>query len=360
MKHKHRIVIAAGGTGGHFFPALALGMQLKKHNIDITFLTDERTVFPEELIACADIMRIRLSKLKGLKGYLLFVLRMVYALPTLLRWLHKNQVDAVVGFGGYPSVPALLAAALLKVPIVLHEQNAKAGRVNRMFAKWAKIITVAFEHTEDLTDKFTSKCRVTGNPVRPRFVQLQSSEVPWDQKNVCLILGGSQGAAVMSKWIAPTIASLPKERVRGMVFMHQSRPEDLESVRALYAANDIHAHVETFFTNVPELMQRARFVIARAGASTISELAVLGCPAILLPYPNAMDDHQASNARAVALGGGAIVIDERTADVKYLESTLLNMLQDEDMLLTMSSQMKAMGVVDASERMHHAIISILS
>ncbi len=355
----HHIVIAAGGTGGHFFPALALGLQLKKHNIDITFMTDERTVFPEESMNFVRIMRIRLSKLKGIKGYLIFILRMLYALPMLLRWLLKNQVDAVVGFGGYPCVPTLLAAWFLKIPIILHEQNAKAGRVNRIFAKWAKIITVAFENTENLTDKFQLKCILTGNPVRERFLQLQAQELPWAQKNVCLILGGSQGATVMAKWIAPAIANLPKGLLRGIMVMHQSRPEDLESVRSLYAAKGVQAEVATFFTHVPELMSKARLVIARAGASTIAELTTMGCPAILLPYPNAMDDHQTSNARAVALSGGAVFMDEKTADRNYLESTLQNMLQDKDVLLTMSSKMKAMGVTDATEKMHRAIASVL-
>jgi UDP-N-acetylglucosamine--N-acetylmuramyl-(pentapeptide) pyrophosphoryl-undecaprenol N-acetylglucosamine transferase len=359
MKHRHHIVIAAGGTGGHFFPALALGMQLKKHNIDITFMTDERTVFPEESMNCARIMRIRLSKLKGVKGYLMFLARMLYALPRLVYWLFKNQVDAVVGFGGYPSVPTLLAALLLNIPLILHEQNAKAGRVNRIFAKWAKIITVAFEDTVHLTDQFQSRCILTGNPIREGFVKIQTLDLPWVRKNVVLILGGSQGAAVMAKWVAPTIAHLPQEWLKGIEIMHQSRPEDLETVKTLYAEKGLQAEVETFFTNVPQLMSRARFAIARAGASTIAELAAMGCPAILLPYPDAMDDHQAANARAVALAGGAVFIDERSADRNYLESILQNMLQDQDMLLTMSSKMKAMGVVDAAEKMHQAIASIL-
>ncbi|MBN9565954.1 MAG: undecaprenyldiphospho-muramoylpentapeptide beta-N-acetylglucosaminyltransferase [Alphaproteobacteria bacterium] len=359
MKNSNHIVIAAGGTGGHFFPALALGLLLRKKNIDVTFMTDERTVFPEESQKAIRIKRIRLSKLKGIKGYIISITRMIYALPKLLRWLLGHRVDAVVGFGGYPSVPTLLAAVFLKIPIILHEQNAKAGRVNRLFAKRAKIITVAFENTENLTDKFQSKCILTGNPIRHRFVELQGQEVLLKQKKVCLILGGSQGAAVMAKWVAPAVANLPKPLLETMQIIHQSREEDLVAVKTLYAERGVQAEVATFFSNVPDLMQKARFAITRAGASTIAELTAMGCPAILLPYPHAMDDHQTSNAMAIAQSGGAVFVDEKTGDRNYLESVLRNMLQDDDVLLSMSSKMKAMGVTDAAERMCRAITSIL-
>ncbi len=297
-------VVAAGGTGGHLFPAEAVARILVDSGALVHLLTDGRADAFADRVPGVTVDRVRAGRLGG------GPLNAAYGLAELAvgvvqarRLLRRLKPAAVVGFGGYPSVPTMLAAAQLGLPTLIHEQNAVFGRANRLLAPRAHRIATGFAETIGLRPADRVRAIYTGNPVRPAIRAIGAvAYVPPDGDGPIelLVVGGSQGARIFGEIVPAALAALPAELRARLHVAQQARPEDNVAVGGALFALGIPAEVRTFFDDMPSRLKRAHLAICRAGASTIAELAASGRPAVLVPYPYAMDDHQSANARAFA------------------------------------------------------------
>jgi len=349
------IVIAAGGTGGHFFPAEALAAELLARGRRIALLTDARSGgLRSEVFAGHDHHVIRGAGIAG-RG----IARAAQAIVAIAAGtvqsrsiLARLRAAAVVGFGGYPSVAPTLATRLMRhrPAVILHEQNAVLGRANRFLAGRADALALSFAGTERVPE--TAATVVTGNPVRPAIAALAETTYapPTDTINL-LILGGSLGARVFSDVVPPALAALPAHLRARLTVVQQCRPEDLDRVRAAYAQAGISAELAAFFPAMADRLTRAHLVIARAGASTVAELAVAGRPSILVPLPGAIDDHQSANARALADARGASVIAQPGFMPASLAERLALLLNAPDMLAHAAHAARRVACPDATVRL---------
>jgi UDP-N-acetylglucosamine--N-acetylmuramyl-(pentapeptide) pyrophosphoryl-undecaprenol N-acetylglucosamine transferase len=356
------IVIAAGGTGGHFYPAEALATTLIERGRWVVLMTDARSgalkstvfdarnqyVLPGAGIAGRGAVRA---------GKAMFSLAAGVARARAI--MTSIRPAAVVAFGGYPSVPPVLATRLLRErpPVILHEQNAVLGRANRFLARHASVLALSFAGTTRVPPKISRL--VTGNPVRPAVTILSQAgyEAPAGPRHDgsiqggsirLLILGGSLGARVFSDIVPSAIARLPVAIRARLHVTQQCRAEDLEGVRAAYAASEISAELAPFFRDVADRLRAAHLVISRAGASSVAELAVAGRPSILVPLPNAIDDHQSANAKALADAGGAWVIPQAHFTAAALATQLSELLPDPAALAGAASFARLVARPDAT------------
>jgi UDP-N-acetylglucosamine--N-acetylmuramyl-(pentapeptide) pyrophosphoryl-undecaprenol N-acetylglucosamine transferase len=273
--------------------------------------------------------------------------------------LRRLAPAAVVGFGGYPSVPTMLAAAQLGLPALIHEQNAVFGRANRMLAPRAHRIATGFPETQGLRAADRGRTVHTGNPVRPPIQAVGTMPyAPPGETIELLVTGGSQGAHVFSEIVPPALAMLPAELRQRLHVAQQARPEDKDAVVAQYRELGIAADVDSFFTDMPERLRRAHLVICRAGASTIAELAAAGRPAVLIPYPHATDDHQTANARALAAAGGAWTIVQSSLTAGVLAERIASLLDDAAALTTAAERARGFGRRDAAERLCRLLLGL--
>ncbi len=356
----HHIVLAAGGTGGHLFPAEALAAELLGRGCRLTVLTDSRGAVMGEAVSglAVQIISARsvagglFSKLKGLVGLARGYMQARAALARL-------RPAAVVGFGGYPSLPTVLAAQHRRIPLVLHEQNAVLGRTNRVFAKGASRIATSFPQIAKLPGQVPTI--LTGNPVRPAFAALRDTPFPMLDTSGpihLLITGGSQGARIFSDVVPDAIALLPDTLRARLRLTQQCRPEDLARVRQRYADLGVMAELSSFFNDIPARLAACHLAICRAGASTLAELTTLGRPAILVPYALAMDDHQTANARALVAAGGAWLVGQAEANPALLANHLLAVLTNPSQLVCAAAAAHAQGVPDAARRLADAVLSL--
>jgi UDP-N-acetylglucosamine--N-acetylmuramyl-(pentapeptide) pyrophosphoryl-undecaprenol N-acetylglucosamine transferase len=265
----------------------------------------------------------------------------------------------VIGFGGYPTVPPVLAAALLRVPAVIHEQNGVMGRANRLLARWAGLIATGFPSVKGLPAEARGQVVHTGNPVRPSVIEAARSSfaAPGTGESLrLLVFGGSQGARVMSDVVPKAVERLAPEARARLSIVQQARGEDLDRVRSAYAGLGVQAEVEPFFKDMPARMAAAHLVIGRSGASTVAELAVIGRPSILVPLPGAIDQDQAANAAALGDVGAAAVIAQGAFTPERLEQELLARLHDPETLTRAAAAAKSTGIVDAAERLAQAVL----
>jgi UDP-N-acetylglucosamine--N-acetylmuramyl-(pentapeptide) pyrophosphoryl-undecaprenol N-acetylglucosamine transferase len=348
-------VIAAGGTGGHFFPAEALAAELVRRGRRIALMTDARAA-KNSSTAFAGRERFVLSG-AGIAGRGAW--RGAMAMGALAagtfqarKILARIDAAAIVGFGGYPSVAPVLATRLLRrrPTVLLHEQNAVLGRANRLIATFAD--TLALSHAGTTLVPAGVRTLLTGNPVRPPIAALAGGGYAAPAVEIrLLVLGGSLGARVFSEIVPPALALLPEAlRIRLQV-TQQCRAEDLDGVRAAYATSGIAADLAPFFADVATLLQNAHLVIARAGASTVAELGVAGRPAVLVPLPGAIDDHQTANARSLADAGGAWMLPQSGFTPDALAGQLEKMLATPDILRDAAAKAAGRGHVEAAERL---------
>jgi len=307
-------VLAAGGTGGHMVPAHALAAELKARGHGVLLITDERGARFPGLFEGVPVHILPAGRLGGGPiGWLKAAGAVVKGRGEAKRLYREHRPDAVVGFGGYPAFPSLLAASSMNIPTVLHEQNAVLGRVNRLLAGDAEAICTAFEQVDRLKPKFANKTVLIGNPVRAEIAKLGELPFPpFDEVAPLKILvtGGSQGASILSRVVPAGLGMLAPSLRRRLQIVQQCRPEDIERVRAQYAELGIPAELTTYIENMPDKLADAHLIIGRAGASTVAELAAAGRPAILIPFAAATDDHQTANAREMVKAGGARAIKE--------------------------------------------------
>lgn len=305
-------VLAAGGTGGHLIPAFALATELHARGHHVALITDARGAKipgkPDFLTAhVLPAGRLGKNPVALLKG-----LRAIWQGRSMaLRLFESFAPSCVIGFGGYPALPALLAARAAGIPTVIHEQNAVLGRVNRYLAKGVDAIATAYPEVDRLDPRWWGKVHLVGNPVRPEVLTLRGEPFPEfseDSLFRVLVTGGSQGASVLAQVVPDGLAMLPPALRHRLQVTQQCRPEDLEAVRARYAAHEIPAELGTYFEDMASRLAGAHLFVGRAGASTIAELTAVGRPAILVPLPIATDDHQAANTREMVKAGGARAI----------------------------------------------------
>jgi UDP-N-acetylglucosamine--N-acetylmuramyl-(pentapeptide) pyrophosphoryl-undecaprenol N-acetylglucosamine transferase len=357
-----RYVLAAGGTGGHLFPAEALAMELLAEGSEVHLVSDARAEgfagrFPQIVTH-----HVRAAQLGGGAAHAAHAIGEL-AIGTLQarRLLRRLSPACVIGFGGYASIPTMLAAVSLALPTVLHEQNAVLGRANRLLAPRVRRIATGFPSPVGLRAADRPRASRIGNPVRPAVLALARTKYRAPQRGGAielLVLGGSQGARIMSEAVPPALAALPA-RLREMLRVsHQARPEDLPDAEAIYRKNRIQAEVQSFFTDVPERLARAQLAICRAGASTLAELAVVGRPAVLIPYLYATDDHQAANARAFAQAGAGWVIAQPELRPDTFALYLENLLGDFTAMSDAAQQASDFGRPDAARHLAQLAIEL--
>jgi UDP-N-acetylglucosamine--N-acetylmuramyl-(pentapeptide) pyrophosphoryl-undecaprenol N-acetylglucosamine transferase len=331
-------VLAAGGTGGHLIPAFALATELERRGHHVALITDERGAnipgkpdfLPAHVLPAGRFGKNPLNWIKGLRA-------IGQGRDMALRLFESFEPSAVVGFGGYPSLPALLASTSAAIPSVLHEQNAVLGRVNRFMAGRVEAIATAYPEIRRLKPKHADKVHLVGNPVRGEVLQLREEPFPAfteDGLLRVLVTGGSQGASVLSEVVPDGLAMLQPALRSRLQVTQQCRPEDLEAVRERYRNHDIPAELGTYFEDMAARLADAHLFIGRAGASTIAELTAVGRPAILIPLPIATDDHQAANAREMAKKGGARMIRQENFTAKELAKQIQAMAQNPQSLAT--------------------------
>ena len=347
------IIIAAGGTGGHMFPAQALAEALLDRGWRVRLSTDERGAryagnFPDEVeiveVASATFAR------GGPVAKILAPLRILTGVIGASFRMATDRPAIVVGFGGYPTIPAMSAAWLLRVPRMIHEQNGVLGRVNRFFAKRVDRIACGTWPT-DLPEGVRGVH--TGNPVRGAVLERAGAGYipPGDYPMSILVIGGSQGARILSDVVPPAIASLPMKYLRNLRVSHQARGEDQARVTRYYAEHGVTAEVAPFFNDVPRRLSEAQLVISRSGASSVADIAVVGRPSILVPYAAATGDHQSANARGLAHAEAAIVIPESRLDVETLSAQIRAILKSPDGALRMAINALGEGRPDATDRL---------
>ncbi len=357
------VMLAAGGTAGHLFPAFALAQELGRRGVVVDLVTDERgdrygTGFParavHEIPAATPVGRSPQAAAKAA----ITITRGVGAAYALLG---RVAPAAVVGFGGYPTVPPLLAARLRRIPTAIHEQNAVLGRANKMLAKRVGAIATSFATTRHLDEALAARVTVTGNPVRDAVID-------WSQRAYrapdpggpfsLLVFGGSQGARYFSDAVPPALAALPEELRSRLRVTQQCRPEDLERVKAAYGAAGIAADLASFFNNLPDRMAGAHLVMGRAGASTVAELSVMGRPSILVPLPTAIDNDQLNNALSLSGAGGAWTVEQKDLSTERLSSELAQLMQTPDRLAAAAVKARATGKPDAVVRLADLVLTV--
>jgi UDP-N-acetylglucosamine--N-acetylmuramyl-(pentapeptide) pyrophosphoryl-undecaprenol N-acetylglucosamine transferase len=355
------IILAAGGTGGHMFPAEALARTLIARNFRVALITDQRGQAFGEILPAVTVHRIRASRLpRHTLDRLKAVIEMGLGGLEASRLLRKLGPSVVVGFGGYPSIPTVFAAALAKIPIVLHEQNALLGRANRRLAARARVIATSFEKVSGIPPGV--RTTLTGNPVRSGIIAVR--DAPYtaptqDGPLSILVTGGSQGARIFSEIMPAAAALLPEALKARLRIVQQCRPEDIDTVTAEFRAAGITAELSTFFSDIPARLAACHLAITRSGASTVAELGVAGRPSILIPYPFATDDHQTSNAEAYAKGGGGWVISQRILTPKFLAERIVALASRPDTLVRAAEAARKEGRPDAADRFADVVISAI-
>ncbi|WP_339716745.1 undecaprenyldiphospho-muramoylpentapeptide beta-N-acetylglucosaminyltransferase [uncultured Sneathiella sp.] len=353
---KKNIVLASGGTGGHIFPARALAEELTARGFAVTLITDGRGEKFEQLFPGVSILQVKAGSpsVRGIVGKIKAVASLIIGFFQARRALRRLKPAVVVGFGGYPSMPPAAAAASLGIPLLLHEQNAVLGRVNKLLANHARIIATSFDHTESPDNEIANKMIYTGNPVRrailPLFGRHYESLTPEGEIKL-LVLGGSQGATILSKVVPTALAALPEDLKSRLHVTQQCRAEDLEAVRTVYSGANIDANLSTFFDNVAELLGECHLAITRSGASTLSELTVAGRPSLLVPYKHAMDDHQRKNGENAVARGAARLILQDNFTVEEATRQLTYLLRHPDCLSVMASAASSLGEIHAAEKL---------
>ena len=343
-------VVAAGGTGGHMFPAEALARTLQARGWRIILATDHRGEAYAHAFPADDRMALDAATGRGPIGLLKAGLTISRGVMQARKVMAKAGPAVVVGFGGYPSAPALIAAITQGRRTLIHEQNAVLGRTNRYLAPHVRAVASAFP---DLR-RTPSEPVLVGNPVRPDIRAL--FERAWTAPTArgpihVLVTGGSQGARILAETTPRSLAALPEALRRRLKVMQQSRPETLEAARQIYLEAGIEAEVAPFFRDMAERLSKAHLVIGRSGASTCSELAVAAIPSILIPLKIAMDDHQRFNAMSLVHVGAAKMVLEDDLTVDSLTAVLVELLSDPAGLATMSAAARTVALPDAAERL---------
>jgi UDP-N-acetylglucosamine--N-acetylmuramyl-(pentapeptide) pyrophosphoryl-undecaprenol N-acetylglucosamine transferase len=356
------VIVAAGGTGGHLFPAEALAVALSRRGVTVDLVTDERAsrygefpghathIVPSATFAGRNPFHIAAVTSKLSRG--------TVAALLLLRRLHPA---VVIGFGGYPTIPPLLAAVLRGIPTVVHEQNGVLGRANRLLARRVQAIATGFRGLLADDPRLAAKVTHTGNPIRPAVVE--AAGVPYPDLHGplrILVFGGSQGARVMSDVVPPAIELVPMAVRARLSVTQQARDEDIERVRSAYKYFGVAAEVEPFFRDLPARIAASHLVISRSGASTVAELAAIGRPAILVPLPHALDHDQRANAGMLGQAGGAIVMEQTHFTPDRVAAEIAGLAAAPEKLAAMAAAARGQGILDGADRLADLVMGFVA
>ncbi|MEK7343282.1 MAG: undecaprenyldiphospho-muramoylpentapeptide beta-N-acetylglucosaminyltransferase [Pseudomonadota bacterium] len=362
MSISRHFVLAAGGTGGHMIPAHAVAEELMARGHRVALVTDERGAKIPGIFEAAQVHVMPAGRMTKNPMSWPGALKAILAGRAMARRLNETfRPTAVVGFGGYPAMPALLGALADGVPTAIHEQNAVLGRVNRLLAGRVNAIATAYPDLQRLKSKYADKVHLVGNPVREEVKQLREEEFPaLTDESVfrVLVIGGSQGATILSSVVPEGLSMLPVALRRRLQVTQQCRAEDIERVRKTYAEMEIPADLATYFNDVPEKLGWSHLVIARAGASTLAELTCAGRPAILIPLPSAMDDHQTANAKEMTEAGGARTIPQSRFTAVELAKQMQKMAMEPGALQNAAKRAWTCGRPNAARDMADLLESI--
>ncbi len=357
------VLIAAGGTGGHLFPAEALAHELGARGLTVHLATDHRVAayggdFPAEAV---HIISSATFGDRSVLGLARSAVRLGLGQAQSFALVRRVRPAVAIGFGGYPTLPPLLAASLLRVPTIIHEANAVMGRANRFLAGRVTAIATSFAAT-GLMGTGKDKAVFTGNPVRPRVI---AAVKPYEKPDLAgdfrlVVFGGSQGARVFSQLVPPALAELPADLRGRLRLVQQGRPEDAERLQMSLAALGIRSEIAPFFSDLPARIAEAHLVVCRSGASSVSELAVIGRPSILVPLPHALDNDQKTNALALERAGGAMMAEQAGLTPTRLASLIAAFMTEPDRLSAMADAARGEGRPDAVKRLADLVERIAS
>ena len=349
------IILTAGGTGGHVFPAESLAEELSARGYKLALVTDSRgknnyqgklgQITNYSVCAGALVGKSKLFKIKSLFKTCIGIIQ-----ATII--LLKHKPICVVGFGGYASFPCSIAAVLLGIDLVIHEQNSVMSRTNRFLGKYATFIAQSFQKTKYVPSHTPNV--LTGMPIRQSIAELHKKTYTTKNKNNkfrILVIGGSQGAKIFGDIIPKAIKKLPIELQKNLQIFHQCRKEDYEAVKSNYTNCSAEININHFFNNMADLYSETSLIISRAGASSIAEITAAKLPSILIPLPTAADNHQEINAQAIQNNNAGIIINQNNLSSDYLAEKIKLFLQNEDQLKIMSEQTKKISIIDASRRL---------
>jgi UDP-N-acetylglucosamine--N-acetylmuramyl-(pentapeptide) pyrophosphoryl-undecaprenol N-acetylglucosamine transferase len=357
------VLLAAGGTGGHLFPAEALAHALGRRGVAVDLATDERAErygsrFPARQIhvVASETVRSRNPISLARTGLLLG-----FGAIQAFRLLGRIRPSAVIGFGGYPTLPPVLAAALRRIPTLIHEQNAVMGRANRLLASRVSAIATSFPGVLDREPALAAKATRTGNPVRPAVIAVAAA--PYAAPDITgplrlVVFGGSQGARIMADIVPGAIEALEPQLRGRLAIVQQAREEDIARVTETYAKANVTAEVAPFFADLPARIAASHLVVSRSGASTVAELAAIGRPAILVPLPHALDQDQAANAGVLERAGGAIRLPQSEFTPARLAAEIGALASAPQKLVAMAAAARAQGAVDAAERLADLVLKV--
>ncbi|MDE0779222.1 MAG: undecaprenyldiphospho-muramoylpentapeptide beta-N-acetylglucosaminyltransferase [Alphaproteobacteria bacterium] len=359
------VLISAGGTGGHMFPAVSLANVLRARGYNVLFATDPRgAALAGDVLGLADgVVRHTISARSlsgGIKGFVAGVSALARGFFESRRLIREHNPCVAVGFGGYPTVPPILASGMAGLPTVIHEQNALLGRANRRLARGASAFALSFAQTQRLKSAGRTLSSVVGNPVRADIAALAARPyTPPSGVIDLLIIGGSQGAQVFSKIVPAAFKSLSAPQRARFRIAQQCRAEDIEAVRKAYAEMNMPVETQTFFEDIPTRLAAAHLVVGRSGASTVAELTAAGRPALYIPYPHAADDHQMANARAVEAAGAGWVMSQSEFTPAAMAGWLEAALESSEALARVASSAHALGHPDAADRLADLVEHII-
>ncbi len=362
MIDKGLVILAAGGTGGHLFPAQALAEALTRRGYRIQLVTDERVRdygkdFPAEKTHVVAAATFSLSKPWRLPSGAITMFR---GLLRSLQIMRSENPKAVVGFGGYPSFAPLRAAAHAKIPVVIHEANAVLGRANAKLAPHASVVAVSFAESRGLGTELKSRMVFTGNPVRAAVIAKAGAPYPdHDGSFSLLVFGGSQGARFFSDFMPGVFAALDPALRKKMRVVQQCRPEDVDRVRQVYHELGLDCELATFFNDMPQRIASTNLVIGRAGASTVAELGVIGRPAMLVPLPGSIDNDQLHNARSFEAAGAGWVFPQKELTHEAFAAQLANLLGDRARLVKAANSAKSNGKADAADSLADVVERVI-
>lgn len=356
------VLLCAGGTGGHLFPAESLAHALRVRGIRVVLATDARVDAISGDFPASEIVTIAAATPSGrsMLGRAAAVLTLGRGFAEAAKAVRRINPAAIVGFGGYPTVPPMLAGQILRVPTIIHEQNAVMGRANAFLARGARTIATGFEDVRGVPGKARAPRIHTGNPLRPAVIAVATIAYPplgpTDALHL-LVFGGSQGARVMGEVVPKALAQLPGDLRARLHLVQQVRPEDLTAVRDGYRAMGLAGlDAAPFFRDLPGRMAASHLVVARAGASTVSELAAIGRPAILVPLPGSLDQDQAANAATLGRIGAALALAQSAFTPDRLTAELLDRFENPGKLTAAADAAKSAGIHDAAERLAALVV----
>ncbi len=347
------IVVAAGGTGGHLFPAQALAAEMVKRGRKIVLITDNRGEGFSQRFPNADIRHIRAATFAGagVVGRISAAVKIVLGIYDAIRVLRQTKPRVVIGFGGYPSFPTMVAAMVCGVRRCVHEQNAILGRVNKVIATRINLIASTFGPFEDVSASVNQKVVVTGNPLRdPIIAQAQSPypEISESGELNLLVFGGSQGARVFSDVVPDALRLLPDSMRNRLRVVQQARPEDVARVEDAFQQSGIAADVSAFFEDMARRISESHLIVCRSGASTVCEIAAIGRPAIFVPLPTAMDDHQTVNASFLAAKGGGWLMRQNAMTAEALAGRIIDLFHNPEELRSAAAEARSSGRTQAT------------